>query len=201
MDLMSLILSCSFASIDDTLVASIAYQESHYAAFYVRPYGGLQGIQYPDKDRALQAIARLRGSYEGVYVGVMGVPLDRASQYESDPETLLDPCHNIAVATAILADQKEECARQESGDPMSCTLRAYGQLTGFDGDYFAEHVLFDGLIAEPGEQAIDGADGNTNSISFEVNESGVSSNTLFFDVDLQRLNETSTNQVANDLED
>jgi len=201
MDLMSLILSCSFASIDDTLVASIAYQESHYAAFYVRPYGALQGIQYPDKDRALQAIARLRGSYEGVYVGVMGVPLDGVAQYESDPETLLEPCHNIAVATAILADLKEECARQESGDPMSCTLRAYGQLTGFDGDDFAEQVLFDGMVAEPGEHAIDGTDGDTNSISFDVNEPGVSSNTLFFDVDLQRLNETSTNQVANDLED
>lgn len=200
MDLVTLILSCSFATIDDSLIASAAMRESGGSPYHVRAYGRTEGIDYKDEARALEAIARVVDRTKGAYVGLMGVPITVAADYELTAKQLLEPCNNIKVATAMLADFHAQCKADSAPDMTGCALSHYGKATGIEGDYFAEDVIL-GAIAktDPDDDSTD-AERVSDRILFQKDAPKKDGQSLFFDLDMDTVTEHSKTKIAKELE-
>lgn len=201
MDLVTLFLSCSFVSLDDDLLLSVAQRESQASAFYVRAEGRPDGIDYKDADRALDAISRLAKKADEVYVGLMGVPISAAVDYNLTAMQLIAPCDNVKIATAMLSDYRKHCEAESVSDTTSCTLSAYGDATGFHGDHFAEEIIFGALANGNDETAESDAEKISDDVLFEKESKQPGSDSLFFEVDFENLSKHSGSKVAEDLDD
>ncbi len=200
MDLVTIILSCAFVSIDDSLIVSTAMRESGGSPYHVRARGRAEGIDYKDEPRALAAIERVVAHSKGAYIGLMGVPNNVAAEYELTAKQLLEPCNNIKVATAMLADFKAHCETEEASDVTGCALSKYGKATGNEADYFAEDVIL-GAIAktEPDDDSTD-AERVSEDILFKNNAPIKDGQSIFFDLDMDNITRHSKTKIAEELE-
>ena len=132
MDVLAVLTQCSFAK-DFGLVLAMLMHHSGGDPFVVREADAAEVAddEYDD-DGDAQARARTREAaladmrrFERPLIGLMPVPPAWAAIYERRPEDLLDPCTNIAVATAQLSAYERRCAGRR--DPRSCALHAYAQ--------------------------------------------------------------------------
>lgn len=201
MDLMTLILSCAFHTLNDDVIQSIALIESNALNHYVRPSGALNGVEYRNKDLALGAIQRLVDTRQGAFVGLMGVPIEAAAKYDIAPVELLNPCTNITVATAILREMEDRCEADGAKESFTCALDKYAVLTEMSPETFIETVLY-GAIKTPDKDGVlpthDDAIGDR--IFWETNSHEGASNRLFFDIDIGQKGGGSGVKTARDLE-
>ncbi len=202
MDLITLILSCSFHTLNDDLIESIALVESGGNENYVRLYGEFDGVAFRTKAQAQRAIERIGRSRKDAYVGLMGVPTSVAKQYEVMPTDLLDACTNISTASAILSGFEEECMAEGDGEPVICTLNRYAMMTQQDPELFIEAALF-GAISTPDEN---GKFPNHNEavsgrVFWETNSTKEENNSLFFNVDVGQSGTETGVRTAKDLDE
>jgi hypothetical protein len=131
-DVLAVLSQCNFAK-DFGLVLAMLMHHSGGDPFVVREADAAEVAddEYGDAGDA-QARARTRDAaladmrrFERPLIGLMPVPPAWAAIYERRPEDLLDPCTNIAVATAQLSAYERRCAGRR--DPRSCALHAYAQ--------------------------------------------------------------------------
>lgn len=199
MDLVGLILSCAFTSIDDSLLHSLALQQSGGTPFYVRAYRRPEGLDYKDATRASEAVERLLERTEGAYVGLMGVPVDTAATYDVGPRELLNACDNVRVASVMLADFRADCDAEEAADVTGCTLIRYGEATGHPGEYFAENVIFGAITTVPDDADKTEAEQVSDVLVFEEQRGDSAGDSLHFNLDLDDLANNSESKIAEEL--
>lgn len=202
MDLMTIILSCSFHTLNDNLVESIALAESDGLPRYVRPFGAADGTEYRTDAHALRAINRLIDSRQGVYVGLMGIPIESATKYDAGPKQLLDPCVNLSVASSILSELKDNCTSDRVPEPITCALDRYAVMTEQEPS-FTESILQGALTPSyedgatlPSDKVAAGA-----RVFWESNSTAEQHNNIFFDVAIGSTDDNSSVKTAKDLND
>jgi hypothetical protein len=145
MDILSLILGCAFASLDDHVLAAIARKQSALAPYYLRLEGETQGQTYPDKARAAEAIAKHSAEGRRLYIGLLAVPADAAEAYQVTPGALLEPCTNVAIGSDLIAQALAACRESRSPDPVYCATQHYGARTGLEPNAFAQAVMLSAM--------------------------------------------------------
>lgn len=200
MDLVTLVFACAFESIPDPLLYSMALVESNATEFYVRAQARPEGIDYRKAADALEAIPRLVERAGGAYVGLMGVPVAVAAQYDVPPPRLLKPCDNVRLASTMLAAYRATCEHEIAPDPVGCVLARYGEATGFQGRVFAEEVMARAVTPPPKADDPTPAELISKTIVFDSAAGDDTPSALFFEVDLDRLVGAQVH-VAKPLED
>jgi hypothetical protein len=153
MDLLTVISACSVAR-DFTLVLAMATTFSQGNAFAVKDDVELENPPLYDpvydpemgsdsdqsvprsRDAALAKVKRLRAAGRTPLVGILPVPLSWVEGFRRRPAELLDPCINVSVGSAMVAQFEYECGRKGG---RRCVLESYARAGGFER--FAEHVL------------------------------------------------------------
>ena len=132
MDPLTVLSTCSLAK-DFTLVLAMMLTFSRGEPYTVR--SALDAVEVvPLRDPAVAgengertveaALAEMHRIKEP-FVGLLPVPVAWASLYEFQPKDLLDPCINVSVATAQLAEHEHRCGRRARA--RECALRAYAE--------------------------------------------------------------------------
>jgi type IV secretion system protein VirB1 len=154
--MMTLIESCAPAAAPSTILA-VAITESglHPNAISVnRPTQIAQAIglansqiqlarQPRSKQEAIQWMRWLRGRGVTVSVGLLQINTENAALFHLRPEQLFEPCTNIAVGSALLAQAYAARTRIAPNDPdaLLYALSVYNSGTfdlGFQNGYVAE---------------------------------------------------------------
>jgi hypothetical protein len=178
MDILSLILGCAFASVDDDVLVAIARKQSALAPYYLRLEGETQGQSYPDEAQAAEAIAKPRAEGQRLYIGLLGVPSDAAEAYQVTPRALLEPCTNVAIGSDLIAQALAACRRSRSPDPVYCAAQHYGARTGQDPNAFAQAVMLSAMLERK----------NSSGFSAEFSQKtgeGNGASALFLDVQIE----------------
>ncbi len=201
MDLMSLILSCSFQVFDEELIKGIALAQSDGRAYYVRPYGAPRGRAYRGAAQALGDIEHRVETDRGAYIGLMGIPMEAATKYDMGPKELLDACKNIAVGSDMLTEFKDQCEADGEADRLACVLDRYAVMTEQEPDNFTYTVLYGGLSRPHEHERLSGREVTRGEgVFWESNSIGGQQNSLFFDVDVGTNDPFSAMKTAKDLE-
>jgi len=79
---------------------------------------------------ALAKLERLQHDDAVTVIGLLPVPPDWAAQFQRTTEELFDPCVNVSVATAVLAQFEHECRGRSQ---RACVLRRYSSTAGLVG--------------------------------------------------------------------
>lgn len=110
MDLLAAILACSLHP-DEALVRALVEIQSRGNVYFV---GDLATLKTNDSlksaEAALLFAEDLRQHRGRPAVGLLGIPLDWATRYGRAPIELFDGCTNVAIATAALAEYRDQCS-------------------------------------------------------------------------------------------
>lgn len=139
MDILIWVLSCSLFN-DDLLVQAIINTQSSAYEYYVGDSSNTVEGVYPDNIKiSKKVISKVIREGGRPLIGLMGIPSEVAAEYSRIPADLLDPCLNVSVGTAILAELAETCRR---GPSFRYELvKKYGALLGYKDEYFANSVI------------------------------------------------------------
>lgn len=147
MDLATLLLACSVHA-DDALLAAVAYAHSSAGNVYSVQNVHLDVLTSQDEplwrgtpprsiDAALSEIARIADAGGTPVVGLLPVRLEWAAAFGKTPAQILEPCTNVAVASAQVSAFDYECRsegpRATSPARRACTLNRYGSSVGLPG--------------------------------------------------------------------
>lgn len=109
MDVLAIILACSLHP-DDALVRTLVDIQNSNNVYFV---GDLATLKTNDSltspAAALRIAEDLRRHGGRPAVGLLGVPLEWAGRFGRAPVELFDPCTNIAIGTAALAEFHDAC--------------------------------------------------------------------------------------------
>lgn len=146
MDLLTTISACSVAK-DFTLVLVMVLSFSEGNPFMVKdaaeietpplydPFevsGDTEGaVQLPrTREAALAKLERLRAAHRAPVIGLLPVPPSWATNFRRTPRQLLEPCVNLSIGSAMIAQFEYECGRKAGRE---CVLERYAQAAGIDG--------------------------------------------------------------------
>lgn len=147
MDLASLLLACSLHA-DDDLLRAMAHAHSGNSGVYRVQNVHLGVLTNQDEslalamsprsiDSALAEIAKITEAGGTPVVGLLPVRGDWAKEFGKAPAQLLEPCTNVAVASAQISAFDYECRfegpRASSPARRACTLNRYGSSVGLPG--------------------------------------------------------------------
>ena len=110
MDLLAAILACSLHP-DEALVRALIETQSRGNVYFV---GDLATLKTNDSlksaEAALLFAEDLRQHGGRPAVGLLGIPLEWAARYGRSPVDLFDGCTNVGIATAALAEYRDQCS-------------------------------------------------------------------------------------------
>lgn len=146
MDILMLIIMCSFVQ-DDSLVQSICYVQSQNYIYYVGDAAGVVSPQYPDSlDDARKALDMVHRKGGKAVVGLMGIPEETAEEYNLKPTDLFDPCTNLHVGTSILSagiSAVEPCHKTQKNNKeyRKKIIKDFAKTCGITDTAFVDIVL------------------------------------------------------------
>jgi hypothetical protein len=138
MDIAALILACSVHA-DDALQLSLVYVHGRGNPYTVldvrrRVEEDEDAGDFPSSAAAARAaVARILAAGGEPVLGLLPVRPDWAFEFGKTLDDLLDPCSNIAIASAKLSEFDYACrnrGRIQSVQRRSCTLDLYGESLG-----------------------------------------------------------------------
>lgn len=118
MDVLAVVLACSLYP-DDELLQVLVEIQSGANKFFV---GDLATLETSDRLTTVADALRVSSDIEKrggrPAVGLTGIPISWAANFAREPSELFDPCVNVAIASAALAEYYDRCA-----SPPRHTLR------------------------------------------------------------------------------
>jgi len=159
MDITALLLACSVHA-DDALLLSIAYVHSRGSPYAVVDVGlnavdrddalGVDSAAISSAAAARAAVGRILAIGGEPVLGLLPVRPEWASEFGKTLDNLLDPCGDMAIASAKLSEFDYACrsrGSQRGVQRRGCTLDLYGRHLGLPA--LRQAVLADLTLPNP----------------------------------------------------